>query len=60
MFEAIVILACIGALYQWRHTDFVKAILMVLSPIWGLMKVALAVLVVAIAITALKGLMAIG
>lgn len=23
----IVLLLCIGALYQWRHTDFVKAII---------------------------------
>ena len=30
MFEFIIILACIGALYQWRHTDFVYAIRLVL------------------------------
>jgi uncharacterized membrane protein YqgA involved in biofilm formation len=30
MIEVIIILACIGALYQWRNTDFVKAILMTL------------------------------
>jgi hypothetical protein len=29
MIEVIIILACIGALYQWRHTDFVKAIVAV-------------------------------
>lgn len=26
MIEVIIILACVGALYQWRHTDFVKGI----------------------------------
>jgi hypothetical protein len=30
MIGAIIIILFIGALYQWRHTDFVKAILVVL------------------------------
>ena len=32
---AIIILLCIGALYQWRNTDFVKAILTTLFVVTG-------------------------
>jgi hypothetical protein len=34
----VLIMACIGALYQWRHTDFVHAILVTLK--WGVATVA--------------------
>jgi hypothetical protein len=56
MFEVIITLACIGALYQWRHTDFVKAILMVLSPLWGAMKLAAAAAVVGAVVAVLQAI----